>query len=312
MIRKLNFFNWKSFKSPIKFIKGDYLVKTKEGSIHKVRREYAGNFDWDKLGLHTLDITHIKVCRTIPYTKEKLSWRMKRYKFGEKEVVNKVYYPTRHRGKKESLGLKKPLNFEKFTSSERVAFFKKKLEKSRLRNEAIAIMDKSKRKKDQYKNKRKFLRYVSQDDLNLPNVYTAKEYISKYSDCGIMDDNDLLIRFTKEDCSILGPPFPGNFGAFNIRILSQEDINNKIASFCCKDFTCNICKASMKYMTLEYKIECRKEELQHRIYIYGMDDSSYSAFFDSKEKLNECLNDLINRAPLQFYMLEEYGFYFTN
>lgn len=312
MIRKLNFFNWKSFKSPIKFVQGEYLVKTKDGSIHKVKREYAGNFDWDKLGINTLDITHIKVCRSIQYTKKKLSWRVKRYNFNGKEIVNKGHYTTRHCGKKNGL-MDKTSKTQNYTKEERLVIFKRHQKDSSYRQNVRYLMEENVRhKKNKYQNTKRFLRQVSADDLNLPNVYTAKEYILKYSNCGIMEDDDLLIRFTKEESCILGPPFPDNFGAVNVTIISQEEIDDKIASFCCKDFTCDSCKDSMRYMTLQEKIKYRKEELQHRIYIYGMDDSSYSAYFDSQEKLNECLNDLIHRAPLQFYMLEEYGFYFTN
>lgn len=157
-------------------------------------------------------------------------------------------------------------------------------------------------------------------------MLTIKEYTEMFGKCwGDFEDtysarnvsiiSQGLLLFTDNTAYNWAGPFQGNYAQFVLSDHSKEicppSIELKLEA-AQKFFAIEKAKALRK--NTEYKIpnDIPTIDKPIRLWILGNDDTSYSKFYKTKEEALEELNLLIANEPLEFDVIYDFGFVFTN
>lgn len=165
-------------------------------------------------------------------------------------------------------------------------------------------------------------------------MLTIKEYTEKFGKCwGDFEDSfskrnvvilsQGLLSFTKETAYNWAGPFDGGYAQFVLSDHSNElklpylyknlGIDCKLRLEADQQFFA-IEKAKALKTKKEFKIpnDIPTIDKPIRLWILGNDDTSYSKFYKTKEEALEELNLFIANEPLEFSIVYDFGFVFTN
>lgn len=130
---------------------------------------------------------------------------------------------------------------------------------------------------------------------------------------GVLTLSQGLLLFTEESHHCWAGSFPGNYAQFVLTDHSKEIFREKLRlEEQQKIFQIEKEKALKNNVLYTIPNDVPTIEKPIRLWIMGNDDTSYSKFYSNSEEALEELNFFIANEPLEFEIVFDFGFVFTN